>query len=183
MWKLQNHTKTKAGRLLRVLFVWFNYMPSIHKKNKTLLFFTFVVSIFLYLSFAIRQGYNWKIMPNILDYYLQVSPIPGLFVVCIHHFHRTLSVFSANSGKVIQSISVFRQSRIIQAGYTLQNWVYPQKHLNYSLEAPKSILNILRSPEKEEKAVSKHLTSLHLQAFSGLLALYSPLNPNAYDLP
>lgn len=122
-------------------------------------------------------------MPNILDYYLQASPIPGLFVVCIRHFHRTLSVFSANSGKVHQSISIFQQSRIIPAGYTLQNWVYPQKHLNYPLEIPKSISNILKSPEKEEKAVSKHLTSLHFQAFSGLFALYSPINPNAYDLP
>lgn len=100
-------------------------------------------------------------MPNILDYYLKASPIPGLFVVCIRHFYRTLSVFSANSGKVHQSISIFQQSRIIPAGYTLQNWVYPQKHLNYPLEIPKSISNILKSPEKEEKAVSKHLTSLH----------------------
>lgn len=122
-------------------------------------------------------------MPNILDYYLQASPIPGLFVVCIHHFHRTLSVFRANSGKVHQSISIFHQSRIIQAGYTLQNWVYAQKHFNYPVEAPKSISNILKSPEKEEKAVAKHLASLHFQAFSGLFALYSPLNPNAYDLP
>jgi hypothetical protein len=55
-------------------------------------------------------------MPYILVYYLQASPIPGLFVVCIPQFHRTLSVFSANSGKVAQSISIFRQSRIIQAG-------------------------------------------------------------------
>jgi hypothetical protein len=122
-------------------------------------------------------------MPNILNYYLQASPMPGLFVVCIHHFHRTLSVFNANSGKVNQSITIFLQSRIIQAGYTLQNWVCLKKHLNYSLEVRKSISNILKSPEKEEKAVSKHLTSLHFQAFSGLLALYSPLNPNAYDLP
>lgn len=122
-------------------------------------------------------------MPNILDYYLQASPIPGLFVVCIPQFYRTLSVLSANSGKVTQSTSIFWQSRIIQADYTLQNWVCPKKHLNYSLEAPKSISNILKSPEKEEKAVSKHLASLHFQAFSGLFALYSPLNPNAYDLP
>lgn len=122
-------------------------------------------------------------MPNILDYYLQASPIPGLFVVCILRFFRTLSVFSANSGKVTQNIIIFRKSRIIQAGYTLQNRVYPQKHLNYLPKAPKSISNILKSPEKEEKAVSKHLTNLHFQTFSGLFALYSPLNPNAYDLP
>jgi hypothetical protein len=153
------------------------------QKNKTLLFFTFVVSIFLYLSYAIRQGYNWKIMPHILDYCLQASPISGLLVVCIHQSHRTLSIFSANSGKVHQSISIFRQSRIIQAGYTLQNRVCPKKHLNYPVEAPKSISNILKSPEKEEKAVSKHLTNLHFQAFSGLFALYSPLNPTSYDLP
>ena len=121
-------------------------------------------------------------MPNILDYYLQASPIPGLFVVCIPRLHRTLSVFSANSGKVIQSISIFQQSRIIQAGYTLEPKVYPKKHLNHPLEALESISNILKSPEKEEKAVSKHLTSLHFQAFSGLFALYSPLNPTAYDL-
>lgn len=122
-------------------------------------------------------------MPYILDYYLQASPILGLFDVCIPQFHRTLSVFIANSGKVHQSISIFRQSRIIQAGYSLKNWVYPQKHLNYPLEAPKSISNILKCPEKEEKAVSKHLTCLHFQAFSGLFALYSPLNPTRYDLP
>src|SRR5690554_6037492 len=99
-------------------------------------------------------------MPNILNYYLQVSPIPGLFIVCIRHFHRTLSVFSAISGKIHQSISIFRQSNIIQAGYTLQNWVCPKKHLNYSLEAPISISNILKSPEKEEKAVSKYNSCL-----------------------
>ncbi len=122
-------------------------------------------------------------MPNILDYYLQVSPIPGLFVVCIPHFDRTLSVLSANSGKVIQSISIFQQSRIIQAGYTRQNRVCPKKQLNYPLELPKSISNILKSPKKEEKAVSKHLTSLLFQDFSGLFALYSPLNPTRYDLP
>ncbi len=122
-------------------------------------------------------------MPNILNYYLQASPIPGLFVVCIRHFYRTLSVFSANSGKVTQSISIFQQGRIIQAGYTLQNRVCPKKHLNYPLEAPKSISNILKSPEKEEKAVAKHLASLHFQAFSGLFAFYSPLNPTSYDLP
>lgn len=122
-------------------------------------------------------------MPYILDYYLLSSPIPGLFVVCIPQFYRTRSVFSANSGKVHQSISIFRQSRIIQAGYTLQNRFCPKKHLNYPVEAPKSISNILKSPEKEEKAVSKHLTSLHFRAFSGLFALYSPLNPTSYDLP
>lgn len=122
-------------------------------------------------------------MPYILDYYLQASPILGLFVVCIPHFHRTLSVFSTNFGKVHQSNSIFRQSRIIQAGYTLQNWVCPKKYLDYPLKVPKSISNILKSPEKEEKAVSKHLTSLHFHAFSGLFALYSPLNPTAYDLP
>src|SRR5690554_3941538 len=99
-------------------------------------------------------------MPYILDYYLQSSPIPGLFVVCISHFHRTLSVFSTNFGKVHQSNSIFLQSRIIQAGYSLQNWVCPKKHFNYSLEAPKSISNILKSPEKEEKAVSKYNSCL-----------------------
>jgi len=100
-------------------------------------------------------------MPYILKYYLQASPIPGLFVVCIPHFYRILSVFSANSDKVIQSILFFLKSRIIQAGYTLQNLVYTKKRLNYSLEVLKSTSNILKSPKKDEKALSKHLIRLH----------------------
>ena len=80
----------------------------------------------------------------------------GLHLYPFRNQPRDYSVFSANSGKVHQSISIFRQSRIFQAGYTLQNWVCLKKHLNYSLEAPKSISNILKSPEKEEKAVSKY---------------------------
>src|SRR5690554_6387964 len=80
----------------------------------------------------------------------------GLHLYPFRNQPRDYSVFSANSGKVHQSISILRQSRIFQAGYTLQNWVCLKKHLNYSLEAPKSISNILKSPEKEEKAVSKY---------------------------
>ncbi len=121
-------------------------------------------------------------MPYILNCFLQASPIPGLFVVCIPQFHQTLSVFSANSGKIIQNILCFLKSRTIQARYTLQNWVYPKKHLNYTLEVLKSTSIILKSPKKEEKALSKHLIELHFQAFSWLFLLYSLLNPNVYDL-
>jgi predicted DNA-binding transcriptional regulator len=115
-------------------------------------------------------------MPNILEYYLQISLSDGLIAVCTLHCSRTFSVFCANSGKVIQSILSFFKSGIIQANYTLQNWVHYQKQSQQSPEVPKSLSNIIKSPKKEEKAVEKHSLHLHFQAFSGFFLLCSILN-------
>jgi hypothetical protein len=115
-------------------------------------------------------------MPNILEYPLQISLSNGLIPVCTHLCNRTSSVFRAISGKVFQCILVFIKSCIIQAIYTLQNWVYPQKHFAYSCEVLKSKSNINKSPEKEEKAVVKHLLHLHIHAFLGLFILFSIQN-------
>ncbi len=115
-------------------------------------------------------------MPNILEYPLQISLSYGLIPVCTHLCNQIFSVFRAISGKVIQSILVFIKSCIIQANYILQNLGYSQKHLQFTSEVLKSISDIIKSPEKEEKAVVKHLLHLHFHTFSGLFLLYSILN-------
>ncbi len=115
-------------------------------------------------------------MPNILEYPLKISLSYGLIPVCTHLCNRTLSVYHANFGKVIQSILDFLKSCIIQAKYTLQNWVCSQKHLQFTSEVLKSISNISKSPKKDEKAVVKHLLYLHFHTFSGLFLLFSILN-------
>jgi hypothetical protein len=120
-------------------------------------------------------------MPDILKIYLQISLSNGLIAVCSLQCNRTNSVFPAISGKVSQFILNFPNSLHKQARYTLQNRVYPQKHSHYTPEVAKSNSNILKSPEKDEKAVAKHSPSLHFQAFSGLFMLYSPLNSSEYD--
>jgi len=121
-------------------------------------------------------------MPDILEYYLPISLRNGLIAVCPLQCSRTSSVFRAISGKELQHLLNFPKSLHLQARYTLQNRVCPQKHSQYTNEALKSNLNILKSLEKDEKAVAKHSLSLHFQAFSGLFMLYSPLNPSVYDL-
>jgi hypothetical protein len=107
-------------------------------------------------------------MPNLLKYYLQISLKFGFIVAYISHFNLIFSVFCASSDKVIQSILVFSKSSIILANYTLQILVYSQKQSSYTPEVQKSNLKILKSPEKEEKAVVKHLLHLHFYTFSGL---------------
>ena len=71
---------------------------------------------------------------------------------------------------------------MIQANYALQNWIYSQKQSSYTLEVLKSIIKILKSLEKEEKAVVKHTLHMLFQAFSGLFLLYSILNLSVYDI-
>jgi hypothetical protein len=115
-------------------------------------------------------------MPNILEYPLLISLSYGLIPVCTHLCNRTLSVFSAIFGKVIQSILVFFQSCLIQAIYTLQKSQYPKKHFTYSCDVLKSSLNIKKSHQKEEKALPKHYTSLHFSMYSGLFQAVSRLN-------
>ncbi len=121
-------------------------------------------------------------MPDILKFYQPISLSNEPIAVCTLQCHRTSSVFRAISGKIFQFILNFSKSHKNQARYTLQNWVCPQKHSQYTPEVAKSISNILKSPEKEEKADEKHSLSLHFQAFSGLFALYPPLNSSVYDL-
>jgi hypothetical protein len=121
-------------------------------------------------------------MPDILEYYLQISLNYGLIVVCTLHCGRTTSVLRANSGKELQHIFVSPKSFQIWAIYALQNLAYPPKHSGYTPKVPKSSLNILTSPEKDEKAVEMHSLNLHFQSFSGLFLLYSPLNPTSYDI-
>lgn len=121
-------------------------------------------------------------MPDILKFHLPKSLSNGLIAVCTLQCNRTSSVFRAISGKVLQYILIFPKSLHKQARYTLQDWVCPQKHSQYTSEVAKSISNIPKSPEKEEKAVTKHSLSLQFQVFSGLFALYSLLNPSVYDL-
>ncbi|MFW5781380.1 MAG: hypothetical protein ACOCXD_02310 [Bacteroidota bacterium] len=121
-------------------------------------------------------------MPDILKYYLPISLRNGLIAVWTLQCNRASSVFLAISGKAIQYLLIFPKSLPIQARYTFQNRVCPQKHSYYTPEVVKSISNILRSPEKDEKAVTKHSLSLHFQAFSGLFILYSPLNSSEYEL-
>jgi hypothetical protein len=107
-------------------------------------------------------------MPNTLEHHQQISLSYGLIPVCTHLCNRTPSVFSAISGKVIQSILVFFQSCLIQAKYILQKSQYPQKHFAYSYEVLKSTLNINKSHQKEEKALVKHYASSLLTMYSGL---------------
>jgi hypothetical protein len=114
-------------------------------------------------------------MPNILEYPLQISLSYGLIPVCTHLCNRTPSVFSAISGKVIQSIYIFLKSPIIQANYTLQKSQYPQKHFAYSCEVLKSKSNINKSHQKEEKALAKHYASSLLTIYSGLFQAVSRL--------
>ena len=121
-------------------------------------------------------------MPDILKCYQPIGLNNGLIAICPLQCNRTFSVFPAISGKVLQHLLIFPKSLHKQARYTLQNRVCPQKHLQYTPEALKSILNILKSPEKDEKAVTKHLLSLYFYAFSGLFMLYSPLNSSVYEL-
>jgi len=70
-------------------------------------------------------------MPNIHEYYQQISLSNGLSTVCTHLCNRTFSVFRAISGKVIQCILVFLKNGIIQANYTRQNGVHPQAFAIY----------------------------------------------------
>ncbi|HAF27785.1 MAG TPA: hypothetical protein DCG75_01945 [Bacteroidales bacterium] len=121
-------------------------------------------------------------MPKILEYYLQISHSLWLIGVCTRHCSRTLSVICTNSGKAIQNIIIFLKRRIIQSNYTLQNWVYSKKHFAYSGEVFKSISNILKSPKKEEKAVSKHSLHLLYSIFSGLFSFYSTQIQSTYDI-
>ncbi|WP_291861587.1 hypothetical protein [Marinilabilia sp.] len=120
-------------------------------------------------------------MPDILKFYVPISLSNGLIAVCTLQCNRTFSVFPAISGKVLQHLLIFPKSLHKQARYTLQNRVYPQKHSHYTPEVAKSNSNILKSPEKDKKAVAKHSPNLHFQSFSGLFALYSPLNSSEYD--
>jgi hypothetical protein len=106
-------------------------------------------------------------MPNILEYHQQISLRNGLIPVSTLLCNRTFSVFCAIFGKVIQSILVFLKSGINQAKYTLQNWVYPQKHFAYSCEVLKSNLNIKKSHQKREKALPKLCASLLFIILSG----------------
>ncbi len=115
-------------------------------------------------------------MPNILEYPLLISLSYGLIPVCTHLCNRTLSVFSAIYGKVIQSILVFIKSGIIQANYTLQKIQHSPKHFAYSCEVIKSTLNIKKSHQKEEKALAQYYASSLLTMYSGLFLLYSILN-------
>lgn len=99
-------------------------------------------------------------MPDILKSYQPISLRNGLIAVCTLQSNRISSVFRTISGKVPQYILIFPKSLHKQARYTLQNRVFPQKHSYYTPEVVKSISNILKSPEKDEKAVAKHLLSL-----------------------
>jgi hypothetical protein len=121
-------------------------------------------------------------MPNILEYYLQISLSDGLIAVCTHLCNRTFSVFRAISGKVIQSVLFFLKACVVWSIYTLQNWICTKKHLQHTAEVPKSISFIIKSPKKQGKAVTKHLLHLHFHAFSGLFLLYSSLNPMAHGI-
>jgi hypothetical protein len=120
-------------------------------------------------------------MPDILKFYQPISLNNRLIAVCTLQYNRTSSVFRAITGKVPQYILNFPKSLRIQGRYTLQNRVCPQKHLQYTPEVVKSNSNIPKSPEKDGKAVAKHLRSLHFHTFSGLIMLYSPLNSSVYD--
>jgi hypothetical protein len=121
-------------------------------------------------------------MPNILEYHQQISLSIRLIPVCTLLYNRTFSVFSANSGKVIQSILFFLKACVVRSIYTLQNWICTKKHLQHTPEVPQSISIIIKSSKKEEKAVVKHLLHLHFQAFLGLFLLYSSLNPMAHGI-
>jgi hypothetical protein len=121
-------------------------------------------------------------MPDILEFYLQISLNYGLIAVCTHHCNRTSSVLHAVSGKVLHHHLVFPKSPLIQANCTLQNWACRKKNFQYTPEVPKSHSNILTSPKKAEEAGIKHSLNLHFQAFSGLFLLYSPLNPTAHGI-
>lgn len=102
----------------------------------------------IYLYNANHQGYNCKIMPNILEYYLQISQTYGLIAVCTLLTKRITSVFCAISGKVIQSTLFFPQSGLIQSNYTLQNRGCAQKLFQYTQQVLKRPLRILKSPKK-----------------------------------
>ena len=114
-------------------------------------------------------------MPKTLEYPLKISLSYGLIPVCTHLYTRTNSVFSANFGKVIQSILFFLKACIVRSIYTLQNWVYTKKHSPYTCEVLKSNQHILKSPKKQKKALSKYSASLLFAMYLGLSQTVSQL--------
>ncbi len=121
-------------------------------------------------------------MPNKFKCYSQTSPGYGLFIVYTLYFFRLSAVVIPICGKSLSHTSFFLKSRMIQAIYYLQNLQYSEKPVKYTLNIHKSISNNIKSPKKDEKAVSIYLTSLLYQAFLELFSLHSPINPYSYDI-
>jgi hypothetical protein len=105
-------------------------------------------------------------MPQLLNYYLQISLSNRLIAYCTLLFLKTYSNLPSILGKAPKNIVFFSPSTQNLLKYTLQ--AYYQKHSIYS-QVLKSSLNFQKSTQKHLKALAKH--PLHL-LFSILTELF-----------
>jgi hypothetical protein len=115
-------------------------------------------------------------MPKIFKFYLQISLRCGLIAHCTLLFLKTHSNLLSILGKALRNFFVTFQNSQIQAKYTLQNKKELTKHLEYTLEALKSSLNIQKSTQKHSKALIKYSLSLLFPINSELFTVISNQN-------